>query len=358
MSIVSPARDFILQCDYYSNKLDGSKQDSDTLVVNGNYSSFKVVNNTLVVQPGTMCESAREPMIYYRGKVPFERVVILSKSGNISLDALHWLGSQQVSILMLDYKGDVVYSMLPEVASNAHMRRVQYMMDDHKATRIACQLVREKTASQLETVKAHTELSHREYLMDLLQMGMSELARPDYRFDDMNYIRTYEARLASVYFDAFVDVPLTWRKSDRKVIPPHWQRITNRTSGLSDKNARHATNPYHTALNYIYAVWQHQLLGYIHASGLDAACGVLHADRNGRDSLLYDLFEPFRAVADEQVLSFFNRNTLKKGDITLFPSGEIALNPELARYLVTSTAIDARKLQSCVSWFKNEILTA
>lgn len=355
MSVLSPIRNFTEQCAYYADRVS---QEAETLVVNGRYASIKVQNNALVVQPGALCDQESEPTTYYRGKCPFDRVVILSKSGNLSLDALYWLKDQGVSVLMLDWKGDVVYSMSPEPASNASLRRLQYLTSgSDKGASIACKLVLAKTEAQYETVKRHPELNNREYLLDLLRAGINELESPDYRFTDVDYIRLYEARLAAEYFDSFVGAPIRWQKKDQRIVPPHWQEITTRTSGLSDKNARHATNPFHAALNYLYSVVEHQLLCYIHASGLDAACGFLHVDKNGRESLLYDLIEPHRAYVDDMVLSWFNRNVLKRGDVTVFPSGEIALNPELARYLVVSAGIDPRKLKDSVTWFKGQLLS-
>ena len=356
MSKMCPVSNFIERVSYWSEIAD--KDTSDNLVVNGSYCSIKVENNALVVQPGKLCEQSREPKIYYRGKVPFERLVILSRHGNISLDVLHWLRDQNVSLLVLDWKGDVILSSYPEPASNPVLRRLQYTLSAEKCTRIACAIIRRKIISQLEIVKRHPELNDRERVIDLLYCGTIELKDPDWRFQDVEYLRMYEARLAKSYFQSFEGLPIKWYRTDQKVIPSHWKIVTCRTSDISPNgNARKAINPFHSVLNYSYGVAESQLLGYILAAGLDPSCGVLHADNNYRDSLLWDLIEPHRAEVDAKVLDFFSKISLRKGDVAMLPTGEISINPELSRHIVASVGIDNSKLRDTVRWFKERLTT-
>jgi hypothetical protein len=50
--------------------------------------------------------------------------------------------------------------------------------------------------------------------------------------------------------------------------------------------------------------------------GFDVACGFLHADLKGRDSLVYDVMEPLRGMVDGLVLRFLSAHTLHYGDLT------------------------------------------
>ncbi len=211
--------------------------------------------------------------------------------------------------------------------------------------------------SQLDTVKCHPELKDRERLLDLLHCGTVELENPGWQFQDVDYLRMYEARLAKAYFQSFEGLPIKWYRADQKVIPDHWKVITCRTSDISpNNNARKAINPFHTALNYSYGVAEHQLLGYILAAGLDPACGVLHSDTKGRDSLLWDLIEPHRAEVDAGVLDFFSKISLRKGDMVMTSSGEVAVNPELSRHMVASINIDRGQFKDTVKWFREQLV--
>jgi CRISPR associated protein Cas1 len=162
-----------------------------------------------------------------------------------------------------------------------------------------------------------------------------------------------EGRNANYYWGAYVGIPLHWQKKDEKLVPPHWKVITDRPSTLSGSiSGKRAICPFHAALNYLYGVTEHLLLCSIRAAGLDPACGFLHADKENRDSLLYDLIEEHRAEIDKKVLEFFERTTLQRGDITMLPMGQITLNKELSRYMIISCLPDPRKgwICECTYW--------
>jgi CRISPR/Cas system-associated endonuclease Cas1 len=53
----------------------------------------------------------------------------------------------------------------------------------------------------------------------------------------------------------------------------------------------------------------------------DVACGFVHADKPGRDSLVYDLMECARGAVDDLVLDFLGRTTLHYGDVTPVSDG-------------------------------------
>ena len=134
-----------------------------------------------------------------------------------------------------------------------------------------------------------------------------------------------------------------------KRIPPHWKVITERSSLLApNKNGRHATNPYHAILNYALSLLEAQVRQEINTTGLDASCGFLHADKNNRDSLIYDLMECHRAQVDDLVLSFVQKTTLSTGDFILMPSGNVRLSPQFARYVVASCRIQQTAIAETV----------
>ena len=335
----------------YGPIADDLSDKSDTLILNGSYCGMKVCNNALQVTPGNLLGEDRGTVTYYRGMVPFDKIIILSRSGNISIDALYWCRDQDISLLMLDGHGDLVHSIIPENRSAAPLRRLQYLASG--SVKIAQEIVHRKTVSQYDTVMKHSELRNRDNLLRLLDHAEWELMHKS--FASVDHVRSYEGGLASSYFDAFVGIPIKWAGKHQK-IPPHWKRITERISPIGNGKARHATNPFHAALNYLYAVSEHRLMISIHKSGLDPACAFLHADKPNRDSLIYDLIEPHRAEVDDVALSFFHDATMRSGDVLLFPSGQISFNPEFTRYMLTACPCDFG-FDKTVSWLK-ECLTS
>ena len=350
----------------YATLADEMMSGSDAIVLSG-HCGLKVSNKALHVKRGPLLGVEREDIIYYRGTVPIRTIIMLSRSGNISLDALYWCKEQDISVMMLDGNGDLSFSLSPEGESNAKLRRLQYQAEDvGKAGYIARELIRLKTLGQIEVLKTISEYSYKrvfkEYrkrrgawdkpAWELLESGLVELSR----LKDIGAMLMCEARLAVIYWDNFVGIPLNWRDSDAKVIAPHWKVITERPSSLSGASARRAICPFHAALNYVYGVAEHLLLCSIRASGLDPACGFLHSDKLHRDSLIYDLIEPHRAEIDNKVLDFFMQTTLRLGDVILLPSGQIMLNKELCRYLILSCLPDGKRLRDRVAWIIEQLV--
>jgi len=157
---------------------------------------------------------------------------------------------------------------------------------------------------------------------------------------DIDTLRSFEGRVAVSYFSAFVGLPLRWRKGDVSKIPPHWRSITERTSNVVDhRSARNATNPFHAALNLAYSVCSSACTQALNIQGFDTSCGILHADKAGRDSLTYDLIEPFRGLIDDKLLNLFDTLQLCKGDISESPNGSVRLSPHVARYVIERTTL-------------------
>lgn len=101
----------------------------------------------------------------------------------------------------------------------------------------------------------------------------------------------------------------------------------------SNRNARHPVN---AMLNYGYAVLESQVRIAIAESGLDPTIGYLHVCQPGRDSLVYDLMEPYRPKVDREVLAIVSSQTFTPRDFLIDAKGVCRLHPELARRITAS----------------------
>jgi CRISPR-associated endonuclease Cas1 len=144
---------------------------------------------------------------------------------------------------------------------------------------------------------------------------------------------------AGLYFAAWNGYPLQWRKSARRYVPPHWQTIRERHSPLSD-SARRAVDPANAILNYAYGVLEAQCRQALTAEGFDLSCGFLHADKQYRDSLVYDLMELFRPAVDALVLGFLDRTTFGYADMVRVSAGQCMLHPQLARAVAAGCRLE------------------
>jgi CRISPR-associated endonuclease Cas1 len=156
-------------------------------------------------------------------------------------------------------------------------------------------------------------------------------------------VRTFEGQAAELYLAAWKGYPLSWRKSAWRYVPPHWQTIRERHSPLSD-SARRAVDLANAILNYAYGVLEGKCRQALTAEGFDLSCGFLHADKQYRDSLVYDLMELFRPAVDALVLAFLDRTTFAYGDMVRASNGQCMLHPQLARAVVAACRVEQERV--------------
>jgi CRISP-associated protein Cas1 len=97
--------------------------------------------------------------------------------------------------------------------------------------------------------------------------------------------------------------------------------------------------PAQAILNYAYGILAHTARAALLAVGLDISVGILHADKQYRDSLVYDLMELGRGPVDALVLAFLKKTEFRKGDFTQVVTGEVRLHPELTRAVIALCSI-------------------
>jgi CRISPR-associated endonuclease Cas1 len=115
-------------------------------------------------------------------------------------------------------------------------------------------------------------------------------------------------------------------------------------------------DPANALLNYAYGVLEGQVRQALSARGFDPACGFLHADRPGRDSLVYDLMECERGAVDGLVLDLLARTTFRVGDFTRVSDGSCRLHPQLARAVVASCRVSHARLDEHARWLQTAVL--
>src|SRR5215218_4827491 len=142
-------------------------------------------------------------------------------------------------------------------------------------------------------------------------------------------------------------LPLCWKGTGRKPIPPERRHVVARPSMVSGRN-RHATHPVNAMLNYAYAVLESQVRIAAVSQGLDLTIGYLHTCRPGRVALVYDVMEPLRPRVDRLVLGFVRSHTFAPSDVILDAQGVCRLHSQLARQ-VTQLAVNDALVQEILS---------
>jgi CRISPR-associated endonuclease Cas1 len=143
-----------------------------------------------------------------------------------------------------------------------------------------------------------------------------------------------------------------------KRIQPHWLVARERNSPLGGGDARHAVDPLNAILNYAYGCLEGQVRQALEAQGFDVACGFLHVDKDGRDSLVYDLMGCARGTVDGLVLGFLSETLLHAGDFVQATDGRCRLHPQLARVVVARWRVSQEHVDELAQWLRERVLAA
>jgi CRISP-associated protein Cas1 len=100
------------------------------IILAGHGVSLRVVNGALTIKNGfTHYPQQREISRYFRGDVALpERIILLDGSGSISFDVLSWLAEQKISLIRIDWKGDIV-SVAGATGYSANPFRVRWQLE-------------------------------------------------------------------------------------------------------------------------------------------------------------------------------------------------------------------------------------
>jgi CRISPR-associated protein Cas1 len=258
------------------------------------------------------------------------RIVLLDSDGSLSVDVLAWVAEQRIPLVVLNWRGDVV-SIAHGIgtAPSAALRQAQVAAQENGlGLRFARRLVRDKIVASQDTLRAQRSLASRDTALRRLDAVLRDLNRTPP--DSVDAVRLIEARAALAYFTCWQTLPLRWKGTGRRPIPPDWHRIGLRQSLMSGTN-RNATHPVGAMLNYAYGCLESQVRIAVAVAGLDPMIGYLHTRRPGRVALVYDLMEPLRPRVDQLVLEFVQAHAFAPGDVILAPTGVCRLHPQLAR---------------------------
>jgi CRISPR-associated protein Cas1 len=322
------------------------RKDCSVLVLAGYGAGLRVERDALVVKEGfTYDPQTPVPHVLHKAMHNVQRIACLDCKGAVSFDAIRWCAGQGVALSLLDRHGQLVSELAPEAAADVALRRAQYGLDPQQRAGVAAVLVRAKLEAQATTLATHVPDAEQaqDVLATVQQLLCIPVAHPFELFP-------MEMRAAAAYFDAWAGMPIRWKASDKRKIPPHWMQVRSRASTLSSGRNRHAVDPCNAVLNYAYGVLEGQCRTALAAVGFDVAAGVLHSDKAGRASLVYDLMQPLRPLVDRLVLARIQKATFSYGDVLHANDGACRLHPQVARYVVAtcrlpeSTMMDAARL--------------
>ena len=279
--------------------------------------------------------------MFFRGDADLpERIILLDCSGSVSFDVLSWLNERKVSLIRIDWRGDIV-CVAGASGYSANPFRVQWQLETRGHPGLRIEYCRSIISKKIEASIVTLEKSIRrsEKWERAISTAYAALTKLDEKSPEtIIELRALEANCAAAYFRAWQGIPIKWRGTSRRPIPDNWNSIEQRSSSFHLAGNRNAAHPVNTMLNYAYTVLESEIRIKAIAEGYDPTIGIMHEGRDGSSKFVFDLMEPERPKVDRAVLDFVGTTVFDPADFAIRSDGVVRLNPQLARMVVSTTS--------------------
>jgi CRISP-associated protein Cas1 len=312
------------------------------LILAGHGVSLRIHGGALEIKNGpTHYPQRREQFIFFRRDADLpERVILLDGSGSVSFDVLSWLAEQKISLIRINWKGDIVcvagasgYSAKPfRVRCQLETRENPEQRNGYCRSLITRKI--EATIITLEKSIPRSDKWER-----AMKSAYAALSRLDENPPEIiSELRALEANCAASYFRSWLGMAIKWRGTSRRPIPDNWHFIGPRSSPYHLAGNRNAAHPVNAILNYAYAALESETRIKAISEGYDPTIGIMHEGSDGSSKFIFDLMEPERPKVDRAVLDFVKGHVFDPADFVIRTDGVCRLNPEMARMVVAKVS--------------------
>jgi CRISP-associated protein Cas1 len=313
--------------------------DDRVVVVDGYGAKISVERRHLIIEDGFASEGTLRELYFARGNSGVERIIVRSPAGNVSFAAIDWCNRMGITIAFVGSNSRLINCLVPDGAHDGPVRRAQAWCGASEHALVLAQwLLQRKFESQVRAVK------HELFALRLFEGKELERARALRELESacssvesetqLDGLLVREGNAAQAYWRLLAGIELPWPAWMQKQIPAHWRRILPRESGGRNR-VRDARDPFNAILNYCYTLLEVEGRIACATYGLDPDFGLLHVDSRLRESFIYDLIEPVRAMVDAIALSLVvsNKAVLHPRSFIELRDGVVRLDPDLAALL-------------------------
>lgn len=286
------------------------------LLLNGHGIDMRVSGAKLHVKNGRFSTTEEpEKYIFSPKRMDIDSIIIYGQNGNLTIDAIRWLIKHNVQISILNWDGKLLTTMLPPESTNVKTKFAQYhAFEDEKA--------RVKIAKNFIEAKFDKTL----VVLDYLKQRYPEI---DYNLTE-DFEKLKKAKTIKEIMGVEGGVAYKYWNEFSKAIPEKYD-FESRID--SSRRATGAGDMVNAMLNYGYALLEAEGLRAINAVGLDPHVGFLHEMTTSKNSLAYDLQEPYRFLVDFAVISLIESERMENKDFIRTESYSLRLRPSGAKKL-------------------------
>ena len=231
-----------------------------------------------------------------------------------------------VGMTFLSEHGRFLARVQGPVTGNVLLRHAQYAAfhSDDTAVSIARAVVLAKVANcrtSLLRVARERAQSPATAELDAAALRLSAVAADIESSNDIDALRGFEGRAASLYFGVF----------------NHLITAQNEAFHFAGRSRRPPLDNVNALLSFAYSLLTHDVVSALETVGLDPASGFLHRLRPGRPSLALDLVEELRPVlADRVVLTLINRRQVTETGFRSGQTGGIEMDESTRKELLVA----------------------
>jgi CRISPR-associated endonuclease Cas1 len=298
------------------------------LVVDGYGVRLSVRRGRLVIEDGMGTHRHRRELS--RIERTIRRIVILTDTGTVSLEAIRWCADVGIAVVQLDRDGRPLLSATAPGTDDARLRRAQAAAS---SSPLGLQITRDLLGAKLagQAAVARDLLNH-ESIAERLDTMAAQMETTV----TLSACRDLEAQGAQMYFGAWAaNVSCRFAEKERPKVPEHWASFTTRKTIIAHTaTTRPAATPINALLNYGYGIAEIECRLAAITVGLDPGMGIVHTDKKNRDSLALDLLEAIRPLVERNVLTLLATRHFVAGDFYETRDGNCQLVSPLTQLLV------------------------
>ncbi|WP_321418427.1 CRISPR-associated endonuclease Cas1 [uncultured Methanomethylovorans sp.] len=284
------------------------------LLLSGHGIDMRVNSAKLHIKDGrTSTTEEPQEYVFSPRRMDLDNIVIYGRNGNLTLDAVKWLMKHNVQVSILNWDGKLLTTMLPPESTNVKTKFAQYHAFEDEETRISI---------ARKFIEAKFDKS--QVVLDYLKQRYPEIA---YDFSEDNE-KLKKAKTIREIMGIEGGVAWKYWNEFSKAIPDKYDFCSRIDQYRRPVTAGDMVN---VMLNYGYALLEAECLRAINTVGLDAHVGFLHEMNPSKNSLAYDLQEPFRFLVDLAVISLIESKKMEDKDFIRTESYSLRLKPSGAK---------------------------
>ncbi len=250
--------------------------------------------------------------------------ILITTGVSFSSDAIELAMRHNIDVVLLDNFGNP-YARIwqPKLGSTTLIRRRQLELAETEAgLNLVVQWEQQKLAHQidfLEELSRHRESKAAQIAgyIESLRSSLQRLQQLQGTIDQKrSEIMGIEGSASRSYFTALAEL-----------IPSRFK--------FQGRSRQPAKDEFNAMLNYCYGILYSQVEKACILAGLDPFVGFLHTDNYNKKSLVFDLIEPYRIIADKTVFYLFSKRQVKKEFFDPIKNG-MMLNKEGKKLLIAA----------------------